>query len=124
MMPQDQTGLPFTASPILLGGAVGAWLAAGDASVPEQGKLFELRLPAISRHLNMLGNAGIIVRGRDPRRPPRRPAVRALKDAAEWLKEFRRFWEGSSDRLDDHLRKVQKEEKQDGRRQQTRHGAR
>ena len=96
--------------------AILARLAAGEASVTELGKPFEMSLPAISKHLKVLERAGLIARGRDAQWRPCRLAAGPLKDAAEWLEEYRRFWEESFDRLDDYLRELQKKEKKDGRR--------
>jgi DNA-binding transcriptional ArsR family regulator len=96
--------------------AILARLASGEASVTELGKPFEMSLPAISKHLKVLENAGLIARSRDAQWRPCRLAPGPLKDAAEWLEEYRRFWEESFDRLDDYLRKLQKQEKKNGRR--------
>src|SRR6516162_460961 len=96
--------------------AILARLALGEASVTELGKPFAMSLPAISKHLKVLEHAGLIARGRDAQWRPCRLAAAPLKDAAEWLEEYRRFWEESFDRLDDYLRELQKKEKKNGRR--------
>jgi DNA-binding transcriptional ArsR family regulator len=96
--------------------AILARLASGEASVTELGKPFEMSLPAISKHLKVLQRAGLIERGRAAQWRPCRLAAGPLKNAAEWLEEYRRFWEESFDRLDDYLRELQKKEKKDGRR--------
>ena len=95
--------------------AILARLASGEASVTELGKPFEMSLPAISKHLKVLERAGLIARGREAQWRPCRLAATPLKDAAEWLEEYRRFWEESFDRLDDYLRELQKQEKKHGR---------
>jgi DNA-binding transcriptional ArsR family regulator len=87
----------------------------GEASVTELGKPFEMALPAVSEHLKVLKNAGLIERGRDAQWRPCRLAPGPLKDAAEWLKEYPRFWEESLDRLEDYLHKLQNKEKTGGR---------
>jgi DNA-binding transcriptional ArsR family regulator len=94
--------------------AILARLALGEASVTELGKPFEISLPAVSKHLKVLENAGLIERGRDAQWRPCRLAPGPLKDAAEWLEEYRRFWEESLDRLDDYLRELQNKEKNGG----------
>jgi DNA-binding transcriptional ArsR family regulator len=96
--------------------AILARLAAGEAAVTELGKPFAMSLPAISKHLKVLEHAGLIARGRDAQWRPCRLAAGPLKDAAEWLDEYRRFWDESFDRLDDYLHELQRKEKKDGRR--------
>jgi DNA-binding transcriptional ArsR family regulator len=95
--------------------AILARLASGEASVTELGKPFEMSLPAISKHLKVLEKAGLIARGRDAQWRPCRLAAGPLKDAADWLEEYRRFWEESFDRLDDYLRELQQKDKKNGR---------
>lgn len=95
--------------------AILARLAQGQAFVTELGKPFEMSLPAISKHLKVLENAGLIKRGRDAQWRPCKLAPGPLKDATEWLDEYRRFWEESFDRLDDYLRELQKKDKNSGR---------
>jgi len=115
-MPQDHLSTTFAALADPTRRAIMARLALGETSVSELGKPFAMSLPAISKHLKVLERAGLIVRGRDAQWRPCRLAAGPLKDAAEWLEEYRRFWEESLDRLDDYLRELQKKEKKDGRR--------
>lgn len=68
-------------------------LAAGDATVTELARPFEISLPAISRHLKVLERAGLISRGRDAQWRPRTLRAGPLQDAAAWLEHYRRFWE-------------------------------
>jgi DNA-binding transcriptional ArsR family regulator len=96
--------------------AILARLAAGESSVTELSKPFAMSLPAISKHLKVLEHAGLIARGRDAQWRPCRLAAGPLKDAAEWLEEYRRFWDESFDRLEDYLRELQNKEKKHGRR--------
>src|SRR5438046_2805540 len=77
-----------------------ARLASGEASVTELAKPFAMSQPAISRHLRVLERAGLISRGRDAQRRPRRLAAKPLADASGWLEGYRQFWEGSFQRLD------------------------
>lgn len=88
--------------------AILAQLATGEATVTELAEPFAISLPAISRHLKVLERAGLIVRGRAAQWRPSRLDARRLEDASEWLERYRQFWEGSLDRLDDHLQRIQK----------------
>ncbi|MCB2199135.1 metalloregulator ArsR/SmtB family transcription factor [bacterium] len=86
-------------------------LTAGERTVLELAKPFEMSLPAVSKHLKVLEKAGLIQRGRDAQYRPCRLDPTRLKEVAEWLEEYRRFWEGSLDRLDDYLIELQNKEK-------------
>jgi len=88
--------------------AILARLAAGEATVTELAEPFTVSLPAISKHLKVLERAGLITRGRNAQWRPCRLRADPLGDAAGWLEDYRRFWESSFDRLDDHLREIQK----------------
>ncbi|MFD8496582.1 ArsR/SmtB family transcription factor [Amycolatopsis sp. NPDC059657] len=85
-----------------------ARLAGGEASVTELAEPFEMSLPAISKHLKVLERAGLITRGREAQWRPCRLEAGPLGAAASWLERYRMFWDGSFDRLDDHLRAIQK----------------
>src|SRR5438270_9130590 len=87
--------------------AILARLASGEASVTELAEPFEMSLPAISKHLKVLERAGLIARGREAQWRPCRLAAGPLKDAADWLDHYRRFWDESFDRLEDYLRELQ-----------------
>jgi DNA-binding transcriptional ArsR family regulator len=91
--------------------AILARLAASEASVSELMKPFELSQPTISKHLKVLETAGLIERGRDAQRRPRRLAPMALKDVAEWIEPFRQQWEKRLNNLDAHLAKTKRQEK-------------
>ena len=80
--------------------AILARLAQGDASVLELAEPFEMSQPAISKHLKVLERAGLISRGRDAQRRPRRLEGKPLGEATEWLERYRQFWEGTFQRLD------------------------
>jgi DNA-binding transcriptional ArsR family regulator len=80
--------------------AILARLASGQASVAELAQPFAMSQPAISKHLKVLERAGLISGGRDAQRRPRRLEARPLGEATEWLEGYRRFWEGSFQRLD------------------------
>ncbi|HKN01164.1 MAG TPA: metalloregulator ArsR/SmtB family transcription factor [Candidatus Binataceae bacterium] len=94
--------------------AILARLASGEASVTELAEPFEMSLPAISKHLKVLQRAGLIARGREAQWRPCRLAAGPLKDAADWLEHYRRFWEESFDRLEEYLRELQLQEKKNG----------
>src|SRR5437763_13677175 len=89
-------------------------LMSGQASVTELAKPFDMTLPAISKHLKVLEQAGLISRGRDAQWRPARLEAARLKEIDHWVSRYRRFWELSLDRLDDYLRKMQKGDKNDG----------
>ncbi len=95
--------------------AILARLARGEASVSELSEPFRMSLPAVSKHLKVLEKAGLIRRGREAQWRPSRLNAGPLKDAAEWLERYRRFWDESLDRLDDYLREMQNKEKKNGR---------
>ena len=80
--------------------AILARLASGDASVMELAEPFAMSQPAISKHLKVLERAGLISRGRDAQRRPRRIEPQPLADATEWLERYRQLWEGNYKRLD------------------------
>src|SRR6202171_4100269 len=90
--------------------AILARLATGEASVTELAEPFEMSLPAISKHLKVLERAGLIARGREAQWRPCRLAAGPLKDAADWLDHYRRFWDESFDRLEEYLRELQKKD--------------
>jgi DNA-binding transcriptional ArsR family regulator len=96
--------------------AILARLASGDATVLELAKPFDISLPAISKHLKVLEQAGLISRGRDAQRRPCRIEAAPLKEAYRWMERYRRFWEESFDRLDDYLHEMKRKEKQHARR--------
>lgn len=92
-----------------------ARLAAGETSVTELAKPFDISLPGISKHLKVLERAGLIARGREAQWRPCRLEARRLKEVSEWIEHYRRFWEESLDRLDDYLRELQAKEQKHGR---------
>jgi DNA-binding transcriptional ArsR family regulator len=81
-------------------------LTEGEASVRELAEPFAISLPAISRHLKVLQNSGLIERGKDAQLRPARIAPEGLKEISVWLERYRRFWDGSFDRLDLYLREL------------------
>ena len=84
-----------------------ARLALGEATVKELAEPFEMSLPAISKHLKVLEQAGMIAQSREKQWRPRRLEPTALKEAADWLDHYRQFWDQSFDRLDSYLKLLQ-----------------
>jgi DNA-binding transcriptional ArsR family regulator len=95
--------------------AILARLASGEATVTELAEPFEMSGPAISRHLKVLEQAGLISRGRYAQWRPCQLKPQPLKAAADWLETYRRFWEESFERLDEYLQDLQAQEKKHGR---------
>jgi DNA-binding transcriptional ArsR family regulator len=91
--------------------AILARLALGEATVTELAKPFSMTLPGVSKHLKVLAGAGLIVQGRDAQWRPCRLQPEPLRDIAAWAEQYRRFWDESFDRLDDYLKELRKQEK-------------
>ena len=98
--------------------AILARLASGEATVMELAQPFEISLPAVSKHLKVLEKAGLIARSRDAQWRPCKLEAARLREVADWVERYRRFWEQSFDRLESYLKEVQAEEKKHGRRKQ------
>jgi DNA-binding transcriptional ArsR family regulator len=96
--------------------AILARLASGEATVTTLAEPFAMSLPAVSKHLRVLQRAGLITRTRAAQRRPCRLEPAPLKDIAEWVGIYRRFWEQRLDWLDDYLRTLRATEKGHGRR--------
>ena len=107
-MTVDQLSTTFAALADPTRRAILARLAEGEATVNQLAEPFPMTLQAVSKHLKVLERAGLIARARNAQRRPSRLQGEALKDAADWLAEYRRFWEESFDRLEEHLREIQK----------------
>ncbi len=88
-------------------------LSDGAMSVGQLAEPFEMTLPGISKHLKVLECAGLISRTRDAQWRPCQLQAEPLKDAAAWIEHYRRFWEGSLDRLSDYLADLQARERLD-----------
>ena len=91
--------------------AIVARLASGQASVLELARPFAMSQPAISKHLKVLERAGLISRGRDRQRRPRRLEAKRLAEATGWPERYRRIWEGNFQRLDALLDDLKMKEK-------------
>ena len=113
-MPQDSLSAVFAALADPTRRAILERLAEGEATVTELADPFSISLPAISKHLKVLQRAGLIEQGRQAQWRPCRLQAEPLKDVADWVAEYRRFWEQSFNRLDDYLRELQGKEQQHG----------
>ena len=80
-------------------------LAEGEATVNQLAEPFPITIQAVSKHLKVLERAGLITRGRSAQLRPSRLHGPPLKEAVDWLETYRRFWEGSFDRLDERLQR-------------------
>ena len=115
MVSADQLSVTFAALADPTRRAILARLALGEASVTELAKPFDLSLPGISKHLKVLQRAGLITQSRNAQWRPCRLDGARLKDAADWVGDYRRFWDESFERLDDVLQDLIQEEKKNDR---------
>jgi DNA-binding transcriptional ArsR family regulator len=107
-MPTDQLSATFAALADPTRRAILARLAEGEATVNELAEPFPVSLPAISRHLKVLERAGLISRNRAAQCRPSSLRPEPLDEATTWIEERREMWESRMDRLDQHLREIQK----------------
>ncbi len=112
-MATDQLSVTFAALADPTRRAILARLAYGEASVTELAKPFDLSLPGISKHLKVLQRAGLITQSRSAQWRPCRLEGARLKEASEWVGEYRRFWDESFERLNEVLQELIKKEKTD-----------
>ncbi len=106
-MPTDELSVTFAALADPTRRAILARLAGGEATVGELAAPFPMSLQAVSRHLQVLERAGLVVRGREAQRRPSRLDGAPMKAAADWLDDYRAFYEERLDRLERHLREIQ-----------------
>jgi DNA-binding transcriptional ArsR family regulator len=109
-MGSDQLSSTFAALADPTRRAILARLSKGEATVTELAEPFAMSLPAVSKHLKVLERAGLITRGREAQWRPCRLEAGPLAGATQWLERYRQFWEGSFDRLEDHLRDIQRKQ--------------
>ncbi len=107
MKPSDRLDATFAALADPTRRAIMARLALGEASVAELAAPFDMSQPAISKHLKVLENAGLISRGQDAQRRPRKIEAAPLGEANAWLEEYRQLWERRYDALDTLLGQLQ-----------------
>jgi DNA-binding transcriptional ArsR family regulator len=105
----DTLSLTFAALADPTRRAMLARLAEGPATVKELAEPFTISMPAISKHLKVLEHAGLIERGREAQWRPAQLQAAPLKDASQWLEQYRQNWEENFDRLEEYLRQIQKE---------------
>jgi DNA-binding transcriptional ArsR family regulator len=102
-MAVDQLSTTFAALAGPTRRSILARLAEGEATVNELAQPFPVTVQAVSKHLKVLERAGLIARGRSAQLRPSRLQGEALREVAVWLADYRRFWDESVDRLDEHL---------------------
>ena len=100
--------------------AILARLAAGDATVNDLARPFDMSQPAISKHLKVLERAGLVATGRDAQARPRRLVAKPLAEASEWLENYRKYWEHSFDSLDALLHEMKSLQKPKSRKRTNR----
>ncbi|HWA19718.1 MAG TPA: metalloregulator ArsR/SmtB family transcription factor [Devosia sp.] len=105
---QDALSSTFSALADPTRRAILSRLAGGEATVSELAEPFDISLPAISRHLKVLEQAGLISRGRDAQWRPCKLEAAPLGEVAGWVERYRRFWDKSFDRMDAYLAEIQK----------------
>ncbi|WP_196259178.1 ArsR/SmtB family transcription factor [Pelagibacterium limicola] len=110
-MTQDHLSVTLSALADPTRRAILTRLSAGEASVNELAEPFAMTLPAISKHLKVLERAGLISRSRTAQWRPCRLEAAPMRGVADWIENYRRFWDGSLDHLDDYLSEIQKGEK-------------
>jgi DNA-binding transcriptional ArsR family regulator len=111
MLQTDRLSATFAALADPTRRAILARLSTGEATVSRLAEPFKMSLPAVSKHLKVLERAGLISQGREAQWRPCRIVGAPLKDAAEWVATYRKFWEERFDRLDAYLREVQVEDR-------------
>lgn len=105
-MAADQLSATFSALANPTRRAILARLATGERSVTELAEPFDVSLPAVSKHLDVLERAGLIARGRDAQWRPCRLEAGPLREVATWVEDYRQFWAASLGRLDAYLREL------------------
>lgn len=114
---QDNLSQTFSALADPTRRAILAQLSRGEANVSDLAKPFlnDMSLPAVTKHLKVLEKAGLITKSRDAQWRPCKLNGEPLKDVADWMDEYRTFWEESFDRLDAYLKTVTSEKKSKGK---------
>lgn len=107
-MNEKQLNVTFAALADPTRRAIMARLTEGDLDVGDIAKPLAMSLPAVSKHLKVLENAGLIERGKRAQWRPCRLSPEPLKEANDWILQYKRFWEASFDRLDAYLEDIQK----------------
>jgi DNA-binding transcriptional ArsR family regulator len=115
-VPRDSLSITLAALADPTRRAIVSRLATGEATVKELAEPFAMSLPAVSRHLKVLREAGLITRGREAQWRPCRIDAGPLREVAEWAERYRGLWERRLDRLDVYLRELQHKEARRGER--------
>jgi len=106
-MTSDQLSATFAALSDPTRRAILSRLAGGEATVTEIARPFHMSMPAVTKHLKVLQRAGLIEQGRQAQWRPCRLKAEPLREAADWVEQYRQFWEARLDRLDAYLRELQ-----------------
>ena len=114
-MPPDPLSTTFAALADPTRRAILARLAAGECSVTELAKPFDMSLPGVSKHLRVLERAGLIRQGREAQWRPCRIEAGPLKQVSDWTESYRHIWEKTFDRLESYLQELKANEKKDAR---------
>jgi len=109
-MPTDVLSKTFAALADPTRRAILSRLTTGEASVSELSEPFDMTMPAISKHLKVLENAGLVQRSTSAQWRPRKLSAGPMKDVSDWLENYREHWEERLDRLDAYLTKLQQQE--------------
>lgn len=107
----DRLSLTFSALADPTRRAILARLSGGPASVNELAAPFAMSLPAVSKHLKVLEKAQLIARGKEAQWRPCEIKAAPLKEATDWMEQYRQFWEARFDRLEEYLKELQAQEK-------------
>ncbi|MGA3486394.1 ArsR/SmtB family transcription factor [Micromonosporaceae bacterium DT55] len=110
-MATDPVSMVFAALADPTRRAILSRLAEGDATVNELAQPFPVSLQAISKHLKVLERAGLITRTRDAQWRRCRLDPEPLREVAQWVEQYRRFWENRYDRLDEYLNELKEQGK-------------
>jgi DNA-binding transcriptional ArsR family regulator len=121
-MPSDPLSVCFAALADPTRRAILARLSAGEASVKELAEPFKMTLPAVTKHLKVLQRAGLITQGRRAQWRPCRLEAKPLREVADWVEQYRQFWDERLDRLDDYLNQLQGEERKNDQGEEPEHG--
>jgi DNA-binding transcriptional ArsR family regulator len=116
-MTTDQLSLTFAALADPTRRAILGRLLDGERSVTELAEPFDMSLPAVSKHLRVLEQAGLIARGREAQWRPCRLEAGPIKDVADWAERYRAVWEQRLNRLDTYLQQLKAKEKRHARKQ-------
>ena len=109
-MSADQLSMTFSALSDPTRRAILARLASGETTVSDLARPFKMTKPAVTKHLKVLERAQLIERGRDAQWRPCRLKAKPLRDAHDWIDQYRKFWEERLDRLEEYLRELQSKE--------------